>query len=62
MRVLRWIYRDWVRAPVSGTTILLCWAGALVAAYHGDSIKMLLWGIFAQVVANGRGPLGKDVS
>ncbi len=61
---MRWFIkllgRDWSRAPISGTAIIVCWIGALFAAYHGDTVKLLLWGIFAQCIANSRGPMPKE--
>lgn len=42
--------KDWIKAPISGTLLLVCFGGLLFAAVTGNIERMLLWGILAEVV------------
>ena len=42
--------KDWIKAPISGTLLLVCFGGLLFAAATGNIERMLLWGILAEVV------------
>lgn len=42
--------KDWIKAPISGSTILVCYAGAIVSTYLEDIHGMLLWMILAEVI------------
>ena len=46
--------RGWILAPVSGTTIIVCYVAGIVQAWHGDIHAMLLLGIMAEVVTLNR--------
>lgn len=42
--------KDWIKAPIAGTLLLVCFGGLLFAAVTGNIERMLLWGILAEVV------------
>jgi len=42
--------KGWIKAPISGTLLLACFAGTLYGAVTGNVDRMLLWGILAEVV------------
>jgi len=48
--------RDWMRAPISGTAAVVCYAGFILDLCYNDNHGMLLWAILGMVIAQGRGP------
>lgn len=55
-RVLDLIYRDWIRAPISGTAILACHAATLGCFVTGNLDRGLLFLIIAHLWTIQRGP------
>jgi len=43
--------KDWIKAPIAGTTILACHAGLLFRAWQGDLHGMLLFLILSEIVS-----------
>lgn len=42
-KLLRLFYDDWAKAPISGTAILVCYAGVVLCALSADLHGMLLF-------------------
>lgn len=43
--------KDWIKAPISGTLVLVCYAGAVISTYRGDLHGFLLWMIMADLTS-----------
>lgn len=41
--LIRSLFMDWLRAPVSGTSVIICILGAGMAIYRGEVEIGLLW-------------------
>lgn len=50
--MLQSLYRDWVRAPISGTAVIACVIGSVIW-FPAD--RALLYLILGAVIAQGRG-------
>lgn len=46
--------RDWMRAPLSGTAVVVCYGGFILDLCYHDTHGMLLWAILGMVISNGR--------
>lgn len=57
MSVLRWIWRDWSRAPISGTMCLMAQGMSGVQFLNGNIDRGLLWLILASIWVATRGPM-----
>jgi hypothetical protein len=57
--LLRLLWLDWSRAPISGTAMLLMYYGAVTAFHHGYVDRGLLFLILAQTWGLQRGPMPK---
>lgn len=52
---------EWVKAPLSGTMILVCYAGAFLCAYLKDLHGVLLWLILQELVEARRNKYLEDL-
>lgn len=43
--------KDWIKAPIAGTAMLICFAGIIYSAVHGSIDRMLLWSILFEVIS-----------
>lgn len=41
--------KEWIKAPIAGTMILICYAGAMIALYR-HSEEFLMWMILAELL------------
>lgn len=56
-KILRWAYKDWERAPISGTMCLLAQGMCAIQFWNGNVERGLLWLILASVWIAQRGPM-----
>jgi hypothetical protein len=59
-KILRWAYKDWERAPISGTMVLAAQFAGCYAFYEGNLDRGLLWLILGSIWIAQRGPLETD--
>ena len=52
--VLKALGRDWMRAPLSGTAVVVCYGGFILDLCYHDTHGMLLWAILGMVISNGK--------
>lgn len=60
MRWLRLLGQDWIRAPISGTAIIMSIFAASVSFWRGDIALGLICLTYGEVVAMRRGPFKED--
>lgn len=60
MRVLRWIWLDWARAPISGTCALAAQCMSGIQFWNGHQELGLLWLILGSIWVAQRGPMEVD--
>lgn len=54
---MKLLYLDWLRAPVSGTLVILSAVAAMAFLVRGDWDHALLFWIWNGVLSNGRGSM-----